>query len=64
VTREKIGVVTCAGFNNVDLVAANELKLAVARVPVYSPYSVAEHAIALMLTLNRKIHRCPLEQFI
>jgi D-lactate dehydrogenase len=48
----------------VDLVAANELKLAVARVPVYSPYSVAEHAIALMLTLNRKIHRCPLEQFI
>jgi D-lactate dehydrogenase len=47
----------CTGFNNVDLEAAKELKLTVTRVPVYSPYAVAEHAIALLLTLNRKIHR-------
>jgi D-lactate dehydrogenase len=44
-----------AGFNHVDLDAAAELKLPVVRVPAYSPYSVAEHAVALMLTLNRKI---------
>ena len=47
----------CAGFNNVDVPAAKALKLSVTRVPVYSPYAVAEHAIALLLTLNRKIHR-------
>jgi D-lactate dehydrogenase len=47
----------CAGFNNVDLAAAKELKLAVTRVPVYSPYAVAEHTVALLLTLNRKTHR-------
>ena len=47
----------CAGFNNVDLVAAKSLGLAVIRVPAYSPYAVAEHAIALLLALNRKIHR-------
>jgi D-lactate dehydrogenase len=47
----------CAGFNNVDLKAAKELNLAVARVPSYSPHAVAEHAIALILALNRKIHR-------
>ena len=47
----------CAGFNNVDLDAARELKLSVTRVPVYSPHAVAEHAVALLLTLNRKIHR-------
>lgn len=47
----------CAGFNNVDLVAARELGLAVTRVPAYSPYAVAEHAVALLLTLNRKTHR-------
>ena len=45
------------GFNNVDVDAARQLKLTVTRVPVYSPYAVAEHAIALLLTLNRKIHR-------
>ena len=45
------------GFNNVDVGSARELKLTVTRVPVYSPYAVAEHAIALLLTLNRKIHR-------
>jgi D-lactate dehydrogenase len=47
----------CAGFNNVDVSAARELKMAVTRVPAYSPHAVAEHAIALLLTLNRKIHR-------
>jgi D-lactate dehydrogenase len=47
----------CAGYNNVDLNAAEELQIAVVRVPAYSPHAVAEHAIALILTLNRKIHR-------
>ena len=47
----------CTGFNNVDLESARELQLTVTRVPVYSPHAVAEHAIALLLTLNRKIHR-------
>jgi D-lactate dehydrogenase len=47
----------CAGFNNVDLAAAKQLKLSVTRVPAYSPYAVAEHAVALLLTLNRKTHR-------
>lgn len=47
----------CAGFNNVDLAAAARLGLPVARVPAYSPHAVAEHAVGLMLTLNRKIHR-------
>jgi len=46
-----------AGFNNVDLAAADDLGLSVVRVPAYSPHAVAEHAVALMLTLNRKIHR-------
>ena len=47
----------CAGFNNVDLEAADRLGLTVVRVPAYSPNAVAEHTLALMLTLNRKIHR-------
>lgn len=47
----------CAGYDNVDLAAARELGLAVARVPAYSPHAVAEHTIAIMLALNRKIHR-------
>jgi D-lactate dehydrogenase len=47
----------CAGFNNVDLESAKELGIAVTRVPSYSPHAVAEHTIALILTLNRKIHR-------
>ncbi len=47
----------CAGYNNVDLQAAEKLGIAVVRVPAYSPYAVAEHTIALILTLNRKIHR-------
>jgi D-lactate dehydrogenase len=47
----------CAGFNGVDLAAAKELDLSVTRVPAYSPYAVAEHAVALLLALNRKIPR-------
>lgn len=47
----------CAGFNQIDLVAADHLGLNVVRVPAYSPHAVAEHTIALILTLNRKIHR-------
>lgn len=46
-----------AGFNHVDLEAAERLGLTVLRVPSYSPYSVAEHTVGLMLTLNRKFHR-------
>lgn len=46
-----------AGFNHVDLLAARELGITVARVPAYSPYAVAEHTLALILTLNRNIHR-------
>lgn len=46
-----------AGFNHVDLKAAQELGLRVVRVPAYSPYAVAEHAVALILSLNRKIPR-------
>ena len=47
----------CAGYNNVDLEAAKELDLCVVRVPAYSPYAVAEHTVALMMALNRKIYR-------
>ena len=47
----------CAGFNNVDLAAARDLGIMVARVPAYSPHAVAEHTIALILALNRGIHR-------
>lgn len=46
-----------AGFNHVDLPAAGSLGLRVVRVPEYSPHAVAEHAVALVLTLNRQIHR-------
>lgn len=47
----------CAGFNNVDLEAAAEFDLPVVRVPSYSPNAVAEHTLALILALNRQIHR-------
>jgi D-lactate dehydrogenase len=50
-------VLRSAGFNNVDLAAAREHGIAVARVPAYSPHAVAEHAFALMLSLVRKVHR-------
>lgn len=46
-----------AGFNNVDIAAAADLGMSVVRVPAYSPHAVAEHAVAMILTLNRKIHR-------
>lgn len=46
-----------AGFNHVDLKAAQDLQLKVVRVPEYSPYAVAEHAVALLITLNRKTHK-------
>ncbi|MBB1424249.1 2-hydroxyacid dehydrogenase [Pseudoalteromonas sp. SG43-7] len=47
----------CAGFNNVDLAAANAHNIKVCRVPAYSPEAVAEHCVALILTLNRKTHK-------
>ncbi|MCS6782576.1 MAG: 2-hydroxyacid dehydrogenase [Gloeomargarita sp. SKYBB_i_bin120] len=53
----KLIALRCTGFNNVDLQAAAELGLTVVRVTAYSPYSVAEHAIGLILTLSRKYHR-------
>jgi D-lactate dehydrogenase len=46
-----------AGFNHVDLEAADRLGMTVVRVPAYSPYAVAEHTVGLMLALNRKYHR-------
>ncbi|WP_308548345.1 2-hydroxyacid dehydrogenase [uncultured Parabacteroides sp.] len=52
----KLLALRCAGFNNVDMKAAKG-KLPVVRVPAYSPYAVAEYSLALMLSLNRKIHR-------
>ncbi|MBV7314163.1 2-hydroxyacid dehydrogenase [Shewanella sp. NIFS-20-20] len=53
----KIIAMRCAGFNNVDLAAAKRLGMQVVNVPAYSPESVAEHTVALILTLNRKIHK-------
>jgi D-lactate dehydrogenase len=53
----RLVVLRCAGFNQVDLAAAQALGMAVGRVPEYSPHAVAEHTLALLLTLNRKIHR-------
>jgi D-lactate dehydrogenase len=53
----KILALRCAGFNNVDLKAAKENNLTIVRVPAYSPHAVAEHAVAMIMTLNRKIHK-------
>lgn len=53
----KLITLRCAGYNNVDLIAAKALHLPVTRVPAYSPEAVAEHCIALMLTLSRKTHK-------
>lgn len=53
----KLIALRCAGFNNVDLKAAADLGLHVVRVPAYSPYAIAEHVVALMLSLNRKTYR-------
>ncbi|MGM0375794.1 MAG: 2-hydroxyacid dehydrogenase [Bacteroidota bacterium] len=53
----KLIALRCAGFNNVDLEAAEKHQIKVVRVPAYSPSAVAEHAVALILTLNRKTHK-------
>jgi len=53
----KIIALRCAGFNNVDLEAAKTYGIRVCRVPAYSPEAVAEHAVAMLLTLNRKTHK-------
>lgn len=47
----------CAGFNNVDMEAAREFGINVVNVPAYSPYSVAEHTVGMILSLNRKLHK-------
>ena len=52
----KIIAMRCAGYNNVDIRYAQD-KIPVVRVPAYSPHAVAEHAMALLLTLNRRIHK-------
>lgn len=53
----KLVALRCAGFNNVDIPAANHCKMVVVRVPAYSPEAVAEHCLALILTLSRKTHK-------
>lgn len=53
----KLIALRSAGYNHVDTEAAQEFGLSVVRVPAYSPHAVAEHAVALILTLNRKIHK-------
>lgn len=52
----KIIAMRCAGYNNVDVKYAQD-KIPVVRVPAYSPYAVAEHAMAMLLTLNRRTHK-------
>lgn len=52
----KLILLRCAGFNNIDNIALNH-RIPVVRVPAYSPYAVAEHTFALLLSLNRRIHR-------
>jgi D-lactate dehydrogenase len=61
-TRAGVGCLAlrCAGYSQVDLAAASRLGIKVSRVPAYSPYAVAEHTLALLLSLNRKIHRAHL----
>ena len=53
----KLVAMRCAGYNNVNLQAACKFGIQVVRVPQYSPYAVAEYALALLMTLNRKVHR-------
>lgn len=55
--RTRLLALRCAGFNNVDLLAAERLGIAVVRVPSYSPHAVAEHTLGLILALNRHLHR-------
>lgn len=52
----KLIALRCAGYNNIDFKSIND-QIKVVRVPSYSPYSIAEHTVALILSLNRKIHR-------
>lgn len=60
-TLHRLGVrlilLRCAGFNNVDLDAAKECGITVLRVPAYSPYAVAEHAMSILMTANRRLHK-------
>src|SRR6187455_1169229 len=53
----KIIAQRCACINNVDVVTASKNDMAVVRVPAYSPHAVAEHALAMIMTLNRKTHK-------
>lgn len=53
----KLIALRCAGFNNVDLESAKRNNIKVCRVPAYSPEAVAEHAVAMLMTLNRKTHK-------
>jgi D-lactate dehydrogenase len=53
----RLAALRCTGFNNVDLDAAAEFGISIARVPAYSPHAVAEHTVALILSLNRHVHR-------
>ena len=53
----RLVLLRCAGFNNVDLKAAAELGITVLRVPAYSPYAVAEHAMAILQEANRRLHK-------
>ena len=56
-TGTQVIALRCAGFNNVNLDVAQELGLTIVRVPAYSPYAVAEHAVGLIMALNRKLYR-------
>jgi D-lactate dehydrogenase len=53
----RVVALRCAGYNNVDVQAAKSLGIKLVRVPAYSPFAVAEHTVALILALNRKLHR-------
>ena len=53
----RLATLRSAGYNNADLPAADKLKITLMRVPAYAPAAIAEHAVALMLTLNRHIHQ-------
>lgn len=53
----RLVLLRCAGFNNVDLVAAREFGITVLRVPAYSPYAVAEHAMAIIQAANRRLNK-------
>ena len=53
----KLILMRCAGFNNIDLQAAKECGITILRVPAYSPYAVAEHAMAILQEANRRLHK-------